>query len=71
MINHFRRPKLRYHYVKLYRDEIQKQLMMNGRNPQLDLSKTGIEAAAADILKKISLRTDLETDKVLSFHARK
>lgn len=45
--------------------------MMNGRNPQLDLSKTGIEAAAADILKKISLRTDLETDKVLSFHARK
>lgn len=71
MVEHFNRPKLRYHYVKLYRNEIQKQLMLNGRNPHLDLSKTGTEAAAADILKKISLRKQLRSQKVLNRFERK
>lgn len=71
MLEHFRRPKLRYHYVKLYRDEIQKQLMLNGRNPHMDLSKTGTEAAAADILNKISLRKVLKNDTVLNRFERK
>lgn len=53
MVEHFERPKLRYNYIKLYREEIHKMLLMNGRNKDLDLSKTGVEAAAADILKKI------------------
>lgn len=71
MVEHFKRPKLRYHYVKLYRDEIQKQLMMNGRNSRMDLSKTGTEVAAADILRKISLRKQLRNEALLNRYERK
>ena len=71
MVEHFKRPKLRYHYVKLYRDEIQKQLMMNGRNSRMDLSKTGTEVAAADILRKISLRKQLRNEALMNRYERK
>lgn len=71
MVEHFKRPKLRYHYVKLYRDEIQKQLMMNGRNSRMDLSKTGTEVAAADILRKITLRKQLRNEALLNRYERK
>ena len=59
MLNNFTRPKLRFHYVKLYREEIQKMLMMMGKNPELNVSRTGIEAAAEDILSKLSQQQQL------------
>ena len=40
--------------------------MLNGRNKHLDLSKTGIEAAATDILKKIELRKQLKNTTPLN-----
>ena len=55
MVDHFQRPKLRFHYAKLYREEIQKMLLMSGHNPQLSVGKTGLERAAEDILHKIGL----------------
>lgn len=53
MVDNFERPKLRFYYTKLYREEIQKMLAMNGRNPSLDVSKTGTEACAQDIVDKV------------------
>lgn len=55
MVDHFQRPKLRFHYARLYREEIQKMLMMSGTNPRLNVGKTGLERAAVDILNKIAL----------------
>ncbi len=45
--------------------------MMNGRNKELDLSRTGVEAAAADILKKIELRKKLTNQSPLNRYERK
>ena len=53
MVDHFERPKLRYYYVKLYRSEIQKMLSLNGRNPNMDVSRNGLQVAAEDILQKV------------------
>lgn len=63
MLDHFTRPKLRYHYVKLYRQEIQNMLALNGRNPILSTARTGLELAAEDILRKVGLRNELQTSK--------
>ncbi len=46
-------------------------LMMNGRNKELDLSRTGVEVAAADILKKIELRKKLKNQSPLNRYERK
>jgi len=63
MLDHFTRPKLRYHYIKLYRQEIQNMLALNGRNPTLSTVRTGLELAAEDILTKVALRNELQTSK--------
>lgn len=60
MVDHFTRPKLRYYYVKLYRQEIQNMLGISGRNPTLSVEKTGLEYAAEDIVNKITLRNELQ-----------
>lgn len=45
--------------------------MLNGRNPEMSLNRTGLEAAAEDILKKISLRSQLKNDTKLNYFQRK
>lgn len=62
MVEHFERPKLRYYYVKLYREEIQKMLMVSGHNPQLNVNKTGLTIAAEDILTKMKLHSKLSAN---------
>lgn len=71
MLNHFQNPKIRFEYAKLYRQEIQKMLMMNGQNPQMKVNRTGLEVAGEDILKKIALRSQLKNDVRLSYFQRK
>lgn len=71
MLNHFQNPKIRFEYAKLYRQEIQKMLMMNGHNPQMKVNRTGLEVAGEDILKKIALRSSLKNDVRLSYFQRK
>jgi hypothetical protein len=39
----------------LYRESIEQMLLMKGRNPQMDVSRTGHQAAVEDIFSKISL----------------
>lgn len=42
MLDHFKRPKLRYYYVKLYRETLQKMLLRDGQNPSLSVEKSGL-----------------------------
>ncbi len=53
MVQYFERPKLRYHLVKLYRDHIQKMLYQDGNNPELNVTKTGLETASGEIIAKV------------------
>ena len=69
MLENFQRPKLRFHYVKLYRQEIQKMLMMLGNNPQLSVERTGLQVAASDILHKVQLNQNVPAEA--SKYARK
>lgn len=71
MVDHFERPKLRFYYAKLYRAEIQKMLMLNGINPELRVSQTGLEWAAKDILQKIQLYYGLGSSEKLRNYERK
>lgn len=50
LTQHFERPKLRYYYVKLYREHIQIMLSRSGQNPTLDVSETGLEVASKTIV---------------------
>ena len=71
MLDNFNRPKLRFYYVKLYRQEIQKMLKLNGRNPEMSVSRTGLQLAADDILRKIELKEQLNTDGPINKYERK
>ena len=71
MLENFKDPKLRFYYAKLYRQEIQKMLKMNGRNPGMGVSRTGLQIAADDLLRKISLRDELNIDTPISKYDRK
>ena len=71
MIDHFERPKLRFYYVKLYRDEIKKMLALNGRNPELRVSQTGHQWAAKDILEKVELYQSLDSSAKMRGYERK
>ncbi len=48
---HFERPKLRFYYAKLYREHIQIMLSKTGQSPTLDVSQTGLEVAANNIIE--------------------
>ena len=73
MVDNFLRPKLRFHYVKLYREEIQKMLAMNGKNPSLSVSKTGLERAAEDIIDRIGTYNKVKesSNRYVSLNKRK
>lgn len=71
MVDHFERPKLRFYYVKLYREEIQKMLMLNGKNPEMKVSKTGLMYAAEDILEKVQLYETMNPNEKMWNYQRK
>lgn len=46
-------------------------LKLNGRNPEMSVSRTGLQLAADDILRKIELKEQLNTDGPINKYERK
>jgi hypothetical protein len=70
LLRHFLTPKLRFYYVKLYREQIQKILSKSGTNPQLRVSSSGLEIGCRHFISRGDRVNELESTIKLPSYKR-